>query len=127
MPTIALKRFRREFVFTVISVVALLIVMYLLNLDREATIALIVGLLPALPGLAAVTILMLARERMDELERKIHDAALAFAFATSLFLLVADGVLQAAIAAPTLNWALAAALMSCTWAAGWIVFGRLYR
>ncbi len=127
MPTIALKRFRREFVFTAISVFALLIVMYLLNLDREATIALIVGLLPALPGLAAVTILMLARERMDELERKIHDAALAFAFATSLFLLVAYGVLQAAIAAPTLNWALAAALMSCTWAAGWIVFGRLYR
>ena len=127
MSAIVFTRFRREFIFTVISVVALLIVMYLLNFDREANTALIVGLLPALPGLAAVTILMLARERMDELERKIHDAVLAFAIATSLFLLVAYGVLQAAIAAPTLNWALAAALMSCTWAAGWIVFGRLYR
>ncbi|MCH8894899.1 MAG: hypothetical protein IH927_01415 [Proteobacteria bacterium] len=121
------NRFRREFFFAGISVVALMVVMYLLNLDRDENKALIIGLIPALPGLAAVAILMLARSRMDELERKIHDAALAFAFATSLFLLVAYGVLQASIGAPTLNWALAAALMSCTWGTGWIVFGRLYR
>ncbi|MCZ6500367.1 MAG: hypothetical protein O6844_07765 [Gammaproteobacteria bacterium] len=127
MSAITIDRFRREFILTAISVVALIVVMYLLNLDREANKALIIGLIPALPGLAAVAILILARARMDELERKIHDAALAFAFATSLFLLVAYGVLQASIAAPTLNWALAAALMSCTWATGWIVFGRLYR
>ena len=127
MSAITIDRFRREFILTAISVVALIVVMYLLNLDREANKALIIGLIPALPGLAAVAILMLARARMDELERKIHDAALAFAFAISLFLLVAYGVLQASIAAPTLNWALAAALMSCTWATGWIVFGRLYR
>ena len=127
MSAITFDRFRREFILTAISIVALVVVMFLLNLDREASEALIIGLIPALPGLAAVTILMLARARMDELERKIHDAALAFAFATSLFLLVAYGVLQASIGAPTLNWALAAALMSCTWATGWIVFGRLYR
>ena len=127
MSAITIDRFRREFILTAISVVALFVVMYLLNLDREANKALIIGLIPALPDLAAVAILMLARARMDELERKIHDAALAFAFATSLFLLVAFGVLQASIGAPTLNWALAAALMSCTWATGWIVFGRLYR
>ncbi len=127
MSAITFDRFRREFILTAISIVALVVVMFLLNLDREANEALIIGLIPALPGLAAVTILMLARARMDELERKIHDAALAFAFATSLFLLVAYGVLQASIGAPTLNWALAAALMSCTWAMGWIVFGRLYR
>ncbi len=127
MSAITIDRFRREFILTAISVVALIVVMYLLNLDREANKALIIGLIPALPGLAAVAILMLARARMDELERKIHDAALAFAFAISLFLLVAYGVLQASIGAPTLNWALAAALMSCTWAMGWIVFGRLYR
>ena len=127
MSAITFDRFRREFILTAISIVALVVVMFLLNLDREANEALITGLIPALPGLAAVTILMLARARMDELERKIHDAALAFAFATSLFLLVAYGVLQASIGAPTLNWALAAALMSCTWAMGWIVFGRLYR
>ncbi len=127
MSAITIDRFRREFILTAISVVALIVVMYLLNLDREANKALIIGLIPALPGLAAVAILMLARARMDELERKIHDAALAFAFATSLFLLVANGVLQASIGVPTLNWALAAALMSCTWATGWIVFGRLYR
>ncbi len=127
MSAITVDRFRREFFLFAISIVALIVVMYLLNLDREANQALIVGLVPALPGLAAVAILMLARARMDELERKIHDAALAFAFATSLFLLVAYGVLQASIGAPTLNWALAAALMSCTWATGWIVFGRLYR
>ncbi|MCZ6716217.1 MAG: hypothetical protein O6946_04035 [Gammaproteobacteria bacterium] len=127
MSAITIDRFRREFILTAISVVALIVVMYLLNLDREANKALIIGLIPALPGLAAVAILILARARMDELERKIHDAALAFAFAICLFLLVAYGVLQASIAAPTLNWALAAALMSCTWATGWIVFGRLYR
>ncbi len=127
MSAITVDRFRREFFLFAISIVALIVVMYLLNLDREANQALIVGLVPALPGLAAVAILMLARARMDELERKIHDAALAFAFATSLFLLVAYGVLQASIGAPTLNWALAAALMSCIWATGWIVFGRLYR
>lgn len=127
MSAITIDRFRREIILTAISVVALIVVMYLLNLDREANKALIIGLIPALPGLAAVAILMLARARMDELERKIHDAALAFAFATSLFLLVAYGVLQGSIGAPTLNWALAAALMSCTWATGWIVFGRLYR
>ena len=127
MSAITIDRFRREFILTAISVVALIVVMYLLNLDREANKALIIGLIPALPGLAAVAILMLARARMDELERKIHDAVLAFAFAISLFLLVAYGVLQASIGAPTLNWALAAALMSCTWATGWIVFGRLYR
>ena len=127
MSAITFDRFRREFILTAISIVALVVVMFLLNLDREANEALITGLIPALPGLAAVTILMLARARMDELERKIHDAALAFAFATSLFLLVAYGVLQASIGAPTLNWALAAALMSCPWAMGWIVFGRLYR
>ena len=127
MSTITFNRFRREFVFAGFSVVALFVVMYLLNREREANIDIIVGLVPALPGLAAVTILTLARARMDELERKIHDAALAFAFATSLFLLVAYGVLQAAIGAPNLNWALAAALMSCTWGTGWIIFGRLYR
>ena len=127
MSTITFSRFRREFFFAGISAVALMVVMYLLNLDRDANKALIIGLIPALPGLAAVAILMLARARMDELERKIHDAALAFAFATSLFLLVAFGVLQASIGAPTLNWALAAALMSCAWATGWIFFGRLYR
>ena len=127
MSTMTFNRFRREFFFAGISVVALMVVMYLLNLDRDENKALIIGLIPALPGLAAVAILMLARSRMDELERKIHDAALAFAFATSLFLLVAYGVLQASIGAPTLNWALAAALMSCTWGTGWIVFGRLYR
>ncbi len=127
MSAITIDRFRREFILTAISVVALIVVMYLLNLDREANKALIIGLIPALPGLAAVAFLRVARARMDELERKIHDAALAFAFAISLFLLVAYGVLQASIAAPTLNWALAAALMSCTWAMGWIVFGRLYR
>lgn len=127
MSAMTFNRFRREFFFAGISAVALMVVMYLLNLDRDANKALIIGLIPALPGLAAVAILMLARSRMDELERKIHDAALAFAFATSLFLLVAYGVLQASIGAPTLNWALAAALMSCTWGTGWIVFGRLYR
>ena len=127
MSAMTVDRFRREFFLFAISIVALVVVMYLLNLDREANKALIVGLLPALPGLAAVTILMLARAHMDELERKIHDAALAFAFATSLFLLVAYGVLQASIGAPALNWALAAALMSCTWATAWIVFGRLFR
>ena len=127
MSTMTFNRFRREFFFAGISAVALMVVMYLLNLDRYENKALIIGLIPALPGLAAVAILMLARSRMDELERKIHDSALAFAFATSLFLLVAYGVLQASIGAPTLNWALAAALMSCTWGTGWIVFGRLYR
>lgn len=127
MSAMTFNRFRREFFFAGISAVALMVAMYLLNLDQDANKALIIGLIPALPGLAAVAILMLARSRMDELERKIHDAALAFAFSTSLFLLVAYGVLQASIGAPTLNWALAAALMSCTWGTGWIVFGRLYR
>ncbi|MCZ6560533.1 MAG: hypothetical protein O6931_06565 [Gammaproteobacteria bacterium] len=127
MSTITFNRFHREFVFAGFSVVALFVVMYLLNRERDANIDMIIGLVPALPGLAAVTILTLARTRMDELERKIHDAALAFAFAISLFLLVAYGVLQATIGAPNLNWALAAALMSCTWGTGWIIFGRLYR
>ncbi|MCH8929781.1 MAG: hypothetical protein IIA98_02510, partial [Proteobacteria bacterium] len=58
MSTITFHRFRREFLLAAVLAVALMVVMYLLNLDRQANNALIIGLIPALPGLAAVAVLM---------------------------------------------------------------------
>ncbi len=85
------------------------------------------GLLPALPGLIAFTAVLLAQPAMDEMERRIHLAAMSFGFAAGMLVLLGLGVLQVLLGWPPLNWALAAAVMSCAWATGLLVAWRRYR
>ena len=87
----------------------------------------IAGLLPALPGLIAFAAVLIAQPPMDEMERRIHFAAMSFEFASGILILLGLGILPVLLAWPPLNWALAAAVMSCAWAIGLLAAWRRYR
>lgn len=80
-------------------------------------------------GLALVVVAVYAFVRMvrrtDELERRVNQEALAFAFAVSLVLAVGWSLLQAVL--PPLRGIWVAAAMIATWLVGWNAAVRRYR
>ena len=83
----------------------------------------------ALYGLALVVVAVYAFVRMvrrtDELERRINQEALAFAFAVSLVLAVGWSLLQELL--PPLRGLWVATAMIATWLVGWNAAVRRYR
>ncbi|HXY39067.1 MAG TPA: hypothetical protein VEQ10_05325 [Vicinamibacteria bacterium] len=80
-------------------------------------------------GLALVAVAVYAFVRMvartDELERRINQEALSFAFASSLVLAIAYSLFQDLL--PPLQGVWVAAAMSATWLLGWNVSWSRYR
>ena len=85
--------------------------------------------LVALMGVALTAVVVVAMrnlKRMDELERKIHSEAMAFAFLCSILIIAAYTFLKAAgLETPAVRWLLPA-MMSC-WAVGVLLAFRRYR
>lgn len=83
----------------------------------------------ALYGLALVVVALYAFVRMvartDELERRINQEALAFAFSSSLVLVMAYSLLQELL--PPLRGLWVATAMIATWLVGWNTAVRRYR
>lgn len=90
---------------------------------------------PAVPWLVALTgvaltavvvVVMRNLGRMDELERKIHAEAMAFAFLGSVLIVATYTFMRAAdLETPPLHWLLPA-MMGC-WAMGVVLAFRRYR
>ncbi len=75
---------------------------------------------------AVAVVAMRSMSRMDELQRKIHAEAMAFAFLFSVLLVAAYIFLNAAgLGTPPMHWLLPA-MMSC-WAIGVLLAFRRYR
>lgn len=85
--------------------------------------------LAALMGIALAAVAVVAMRnlrRMDELARKIHSEAMAFAFLCSILIIAAFTYLKAAgLETPPVHWLLPA-MMSC-WAVGVLMAFRRYR
>ena len=85
--------------------------------------------LVALPGIALTAVAVAAMRsmhRMDELERKIHAEAMAFAFLCSVLLVTSCGFLGVAgLPTPPLEW-LGPVMMSA-WAIGLLLAVKRYR
>ena len=85
--------------------------------------------LAALLGIALAAVAVVAMRnlrRMDELARKIHSEAMAFAFLCSILIIAAYIYLEAAgLGTPPVHWLLPA-MMSC-WVAGVLLAFRRYR
>ena len=88
-----------------------------------------VGWLVALPGIALTAVAVAAMRsmrRMDELERKIHGEAMAFAFLCSVLLVTSCGFLNVAgLPTPPLEW-LSPIMVSC-WVIGLLLAIKRYR
>ena len=88
-----------------------------------------VGWLVALPGIALTAVAVAAMRsmrRMDELERKIHGEAMAFAFLCSVLLVTICGFLSVAgLPTPPLEW-LSPIMVSC-WVVGLLLAAERYR
>ena len=84
--------------------------------------------LVALTGIALTAVVVVAMRslrRMDELERKMHTEAMAFAFLCSILIIAAYTFLKAAgLETPPVHWLLPA-MMSC-WAMGVLLAFRRY-
>lgn len=87
------------------------------------------GWLVVLPGVALTGVAVAAMRsvrRLDELERKIHSEAMAFAFLCSVLLVRTCGFLDVAgLPSPPLEW-LSPVMMSC-WAVGLLLAIKRYR
>ncbi|HET8629938.1 MAG TPA: hypothetical protein VFL91_21165 [Thermomicrobiales bacterium] len=76
-----------------------------------------VALLPVIPLCFALVAFLRFFRRMDELQRKIHFEALAFAFPVTIFLTVGYGFLES-VGAPHLPTVLVGPLMIALWGVG---------
>jgi len=85
--------------------------------------------LVALPGVALTAVAVLAMRnlrRMDELERRMHGEAMAFAFLCSILLITSCGFLTVAgLPTPPIEW-LSPVMVSC-WVVGLLLAVRRYR
>jgi hypothetical protein len=88
-----------------------------------------VGWLVALPGIALTAVAVAAMRsvrRMDELERKIHAEAMAFAFLCSILLVTSCGFLNVAgLPTPPLEWL--SPVMVSSWVVGVLLAVKRYR
>jgi hypothetical protein len=120
------RTFRRELALGLFAIVALaaLVTWSFFHPEQKAALR---WLLPAIPGLMAFGVLALAHRRMDEMERRIHLEAIAFGFGSSLVVCSVYGAMQLWHDWPSLNWALAGAVMTSLWALGLVLKARQYR
>lgn len=85
--------------------------------------------LVALPGIALTAVVVAAMRslrRMDELERKMHSDAMAFAFLCSILLITTCGFLTVAgLPTPPIEWL--GPLMVACWAVGLLLAFQRYR
>ena len=85
--------------------------------------------LVALPGIALTAVAVFAMRsvrRMDELERKMHAEAMAFAFLCTILLITSCGFLEVAgLPTPPLGW-LSPVMVSC-WVVGLLLAVKSYR
>ena len=84
-----------------------------------------VALLPIIPAIGVLITILRQMGRMDELQRRIHFEAIAFAFAGTALLTFGYGLVEN-VGFPQLSWFFVWPLMAALWIIGTIIATRRY-